>query len=198
VHPGVIIILLLIVGVLIYSAIQARRPRGNRRAPSDVELQVVIKRPIYACLFALFLVSIFAYFLYEAYFGYGRDFPSAALFPRVIGIPGLALALVVLGLETRKLAGQAIGVATAAPEIRLAQHRTLIMLGWLALFFIVIWLLGFIAAAPVMTFLYLKIGAREKWRTSILLALLSWLFFYGLFDWAIQLPFPAGALYGWL
>ena len=198
-HPGVIIILLLIAGVLVYSAIQARRPQDGRRAPSDVELQVVLKRPLYACFFALSVVLIFGYFLYEAYFGYGGDFPSAALFPRVLGIPGLALSFAVLALEARKLVSQTLAGAPArvVPEIKLAQRRTLVMLGWLGLFFIVIWFLGFIAAAPVMTFLYLKIGAREKWRTSITLALLSWFFFYGLFVWAIQLPFPPGALFDW-
>ena len=198
-HPGVIIILLLIAGVLIYSAIQARRSGEDRRAPSDVELQVVLKRPLYACLFALSVMLVFGYFLYEAYFGYGADFPSAALFPRVIGIPGLALSFVVFALEAQKLVSQTIAGAPAMafPEIKLAQRRTLVMLGWLALFFVMIWLLGFIAAAPVMTFLYLKVGAREKWGTSIALALLSWLFFYGLFVWAIQLPFPAGALFDW-
>jgi hypothetical protein len=51
-------------------------------------------------------------------------------------------------------------------------------------FFATIWLLGFIDAAPVMAFLYLKISARERWMLSIVLAVFSWMFFYGLFDWA--------------
>ena len=136
----------------------------------------------------------------RAYFGYGRDFPSAALFPRTVGLPGLALSLVVLAAEIRQVLRRAVPVeAKAKPvvDLRPAQRRTFSMMGWLTGFFAGIWLLGFIGAAPVMTFLYLKAGAREKWLISLALALLSWGFFYGLFDWAIRLPFPVGALIDW-
>jgi TctA family transporter len=200
-HPGVIIIFLLMVGVLLYSVYQAHRARKGPKPPSDVELQVVIRNPIYRSLFAFSSAVIFAYVVYEAYFGYGNDFPSAALFPRVVGIPGLVLSLLVLAAEVQKAIRRTAPVEPQGEfigELKSAQLRTLAMLGWLALFFIVIWLLGFIQAAPVMTFLYLKVAAREKWGISIILALLSWAFFYGLFDWAIQLPFPPGALFDWL
>ena len=50
---------------------------------------------------------------------------------------------------------------------------TVAMLGWLALFFIVIWLLGFIEAAPVVTFPLSQNRGPREWRTSIILALLS-------------------------
>jgi hypothetical protein len=30
------------------------------------------------------------------------------------------------------------------------------------------------------------------------LALVAWLFFYGLFDYGLQLPFPEGAVFGWM
>lgn len=200
-HPGVIIIFLLMVGVLVYSVYQAHRARKGPKPPSDVELQVVIRSPIYRSLFAFSSAVIFAYLVYEAYFGYGSDFPSAALFPRVVGIPGLVLSLLVLAAEVQKTIHRTAPVepqGESIGELKSAQLRTLAMLGWLALFFIVIWLLGFIQAAPVMTFLYLKVAAREKWGISIILAVLSWAFFYGLFDWAIQLPFPPGALFDWL
>jgi hypothetical protein len=88
--------------------------------------------------------------------------------------------------------------AKPAVDLASAQRRTLSMMGWLTGFFAAIWCLGFINAAPVMTFLYLKINAQEKWWLSLLLALLSWIFFYSLFNWAIQLPFPPGAIFDWL
>jgi putative tricarboxylic transport membrane protein len=196
-HTGVIIIFLLMIGVLAYSVIQARRHRGGKRGPSDVELEVVVRSPVHRSLFALFLVSVFAYTLYQAYFGYGVDFPSAALFPRLVSIPGLALSLMVLAMELRHVKRPKIPVEKTV-ELKSAQLRTWTMMGWLTGFFLAIWLLGFIDAAPVMTFLYLKARAREKWVISIVLAVLSWLFFYGLFNWAIQLPFPSGALFDWL
>lgn len=196
-HPAVIIISLLMVGVLVYSVYQAHRPRQKTRAPSDVALQVVIRNPAYRSLFALFLALIFAYVVYEAYCGYGADFRSAALFPRVIGIPGLLLSLVVLATELRQALRRNVPVASTS-DLRSAQRRTLSMLGWLTGFFGGIWLFGFVAAAPLMTFLYLKINAHEKFVMSVGVALLSWMFFYGVFRWAIQLPFPTGALFDWL
>ncbi|MGE5302088.1 MAG: tripartite tricarboxylate transporter permease [Alphaproteobacteria bacterium] len=195
-HIGVIIIFLLMIGVLAYSIIQARRHREGKRGPSDVELQVVVRSPVYRSLFALSLVLVFGYALFEAYFGYGVDFPSAALFPRLVSIPGLALSLIVLAMELGHVK-RPTGAEEKTPELKLDQFRTWTMMGWLTGFFLAIWLLGFIDAAPVMTFLYLKINAREKWTVSIVLAVLSWAFFYGLFNWAIQLPFPAGALFDW-
>jgi putative tricarboxylic transport membrane protein len=201
IHAGVIIIFLLMVGVLAYSIYQARRPHKGGKAPSDVELQIVVRSPIYRSLFALFSTLIFGFVVYEAYFGYGRDFPSAALFPRVVGLPGLALSLVVLAVEIRR------GIRRIAPvearvkpavDLKSAQRRTFLMMGWLSGFFAGIWLLGFINAVPVLTFFYLKAAAREKWLISVAVALLAWGFFYGMFDWAIQLPFPTGSLYGWL
>lgn len=199
-HTGVIIIFLLMVGALAYSVYQAHRPRKGGAAPSDVELQVVVRNPIYRSLFAFFFMSIFAYEVYESYFGYGGDFPSAALFPRVVGIPGLALSLIVLAAEIRQVLRQTLPVAAKAKiilDLKQAQWRTLSMVGWLTGFFAAIWLLGFIPAAPLMTLLYLKINAQEKWMLSITLALVSWIFFYGLFDWAIQLPFPTGSVFDW-
>lgn len=200
-HPGVIIIFVLIVAVLFYSVMEARRPRKGGGGPTDVELQMVVHDPIYSFLFALFMVALFAYVVYGAYFGYGRDFPQAALFPSVIGNPGLVLALAALVLEGVRVVRGTVNReprVKAALELRVAQHRTLAMMGWLSGFFIAIWLLGFIEAAPIMTFLYLKAGAREKWITSLVLAGLSWLFFYGLFDYVIHLPFPSGLLFDWL
>jgi TctA family transporter len=199
-HPGVIVIFLMMVGVLVYSVYQAYRPRKGEAAPSDVELQVVIRNPIYRSLFALFFTAIFAYEVYEAYFGYGRDVPSAALFPRVVGVPGLALSLIVLAVEIRQILRQAIPIGAKVKtrlELRQTQWRALSMVGWLTGFFAAIWLLGFIPAAPLMALLYLKINAREKWMISAAVAGVSWIFFYGLFDWAIRLPFPTGSLLDW-
>ena len=57
-----------------------------------------------------------------------------------------------------------------------------------------IWLLGFNSAVPIATFLYLKIGAHENWLISGLLAVILWVFFFGLFDNFLHLPFPEGLL----
>jgi hypothetical protein len=59
-------------------------------------------------------------------------------------------------------------------------------------------LLGFNVTVPVATFLYLKLGSGEKWGITLILTLVAWIFFYGLFDYAIHLPFPEGELFLWL
>jgi hypothetical protein len=59
-------------------------------------------------------------------------------------------------------------------------------------------MVGFVAASALATVLYLKLGAREKWPATLALSAACWLFFYGLFDYTLQLPFPQGALFDWL
>ena len=61
-----------------------------------------------------------------------------------------------------------------------------------------IWILGFVPASAIATFLYLKYGAGEKWPISLMLTAACWLFFWGMFDYALQLPFPNGVLFDWL
>ncbi len=65
-------------------------------------------------------------------------------------------------------------------------------------FLIVIWLLGFSLAVPATILLYLKIAGREKWPVTIILTLISWGVFYGLFDYSLSIPFPEGQLFEWL
>ncbi|MGH7830667.1 MAG: tripartite tricarboxylate transporter TctB family protein, partial [Candidatus Binatia bacterium] len=83
-------------------------------------------------------------------------------------------------------------------DLRLARRRTFSIMCWITGFFLAIWLLGYNAAVPIATFLFLKFGAGERWLISLLLTALAWVFFYGLFDYALHLPFPSGLLFGWL
>jgi uncharacterized membrane protein YjjB (DUF3815 family) len=69
---------------------------------------------------------------------------------------------------------------------------------WTLGFFFAIWLLGFTVAVPVASFLYFRFAGGEKWSISILLSLMAWVVFYGLFDYLLHLPFPEGALFVWL
>jgi TctA family transporter len=201
-RPGVIIILLLILGAVVYSIREAIRKRADDRGPAaDVEMTVILRRRVYGPLFALFFVGVFAYILRDAYTGYGVDFPRAALFPKIIGIASLTFALLAFGSELWKSL-RAPAEIKDAPEgdidVCVAKHRTLAMIGWVLGFFGAIWLFGFIVAVPIATFLYLKFGAGEKWGTSLAFASLSWLFFFGLFDHFLHLPFPSGQITDWM
>ena len=202
-RPGVIVIFLFILGAIgyaIYDAIRRKRT-GESAGASDVEMTVVLGRSIYKPLFTLFFVLVFSYVLYEAYFGYGLQFPRAAVFPKVIGGVSLVLALLVFiseawsalrgGLES-PIDDQQAGL------IKIARVRTVAMVSWVVGFFAGIWLVGFIAAAPLMSFLYLKLGARERWGISLILSACIWIFFYGIFSYFLQLPFPPGEISNWL
>jgi hypothetical protein len=76
----------------------------------------------------------------------------------------------------------------------LATRRTLLGFGWIIGFFLLILLFGFLIAVPLMVFLFLKVQAKERWGISLLLTGLALVFFYGLFIWLLNIPFP----YGWV
>jgi hypothetical protein len=84
-----------------------------------------------------------------------------------------------------------------SPDQVLLRRRAGSIIGWTLGFFSAIWLLGFNVAVPVATFLYLKVGARERWPITACLTLLAWILFYGLFDFTLHLPFPKGELFLW-
>jgi hypothetical protein len=44
----------------------------------------------------------------------------------------------------------------------------------------------------------LRFGAGEKWPITFALTAACWLFFFGVFDYALQLPFPHGAVFDWV
>ena len=127
----------------------------------------------------------------------------ASLFPLIIGVPGLVLASWSFGKDmfttTRVVTGggePALGEVEVEPEV--ARKRMISIISWVLGFFFSIWFLGFIWSSVVATFLYLKVGSRENWFMSIFLTALSWLFFAGLFDRILHLPFPEGQLFIWL
>jgi hypothetical protein len=206
-HPGVIIIGVLIVGAIVYSIRQILREK--RQTPSVVlesgpELpSTLISSPVYRPLFALFFVALFVYVLRETFYEIRPMEERAALFPMVIGIPCLALALAVFGQElfnTFSRPKEAANPAgTASPlERALVRSRALSIVAWTLGFFLAIWLLGFVIAVPVASFLYFRFAGGEKWLVSIPLSLIAGAIFYGLFDYFLHLPFPEGTLLAWL
>jgi hypothetical protein len=119
----------------------------------------------------------------------------AGLFPWVIGIPTLLLALCqfVKDIRAPKKAHDAEEADAMPPEI--VRQRTLAILGWTVGFFLLIWLLGFSWAVPLTIFLYLKVAGRESWPMTLAVTLCAWLFFYVLFERMLNVPFPQGYLF---
>ncbi|MBI4524008.1 MAG: tripartite tricarboxylate transporter permease [Deltaproteobacteria bacterium] len=208
-HPGVLVIALITLTGMLYPALSAYfkrsrrpedRPDAGQATFSVKEVPVPLANRLGRASFALFMLAVFAYVVYEAQFGFGAWEPRAALFPWVIGLPSLLLAIYIFIQESLR-STQKVKVEELSrqpqPEMdpMLARQRAVSIGGWIVGFFFAIWLLGFTAAAAVATFLYLKFGAKEKWPVAVGLTLVAWLFFYGLFDYGLQLPFPDGAIF---
>ena len=127
---------------------------------------------------------------------------KAKLFPLVIGIPLFCLAAAealwtLFGRQGERQAATDFQLSTdQAPEV--ARRRTLVAAGWTIGFFVLIVLLGFQIAVPVLVFAYLKVQGKEGWIFTVVFTAAVWAFFYGLFNLLLHLPFPPGVLLEWL
>ena len=148
---------------------------------------------------ALGTVLLAGYALYSSI-----DWPlRTALFPRVIGISLLLLALTetilsMLGVE-RKREGHAVDFElTTDVDPVIARKRTVAILGWTLGFLALIVVIGFPIAVPLFVFLYLKLVGKEGWLLTLILTALSWLFMEGLFNRLLHIPFPEGWIFSLL
>jgi hypothetical protein len=126
---------------------------------------------------------------------------KASLFPLVIGIPVLCLAAgevlwVLLGTTERGEAKD-FQIAQDVPDNEVLK-RSAAAAAWICGFLAGIVLLGFPVAVPLFVFLYLKLQGKEGWILSVVFTAAVWVFFYGLFDRLLHLPFPAGWALTWL
>jgi hypothetical protein len=152
-------------------------------------------------LFAVAILIFFIVFVYQA----NEWRLQARLYPWVIGMPMLVLALLQIFFDlTGKTARKNTGNAPVdfqfgqSMDSAVATRRTWNILSWIFSFFVVIWLLGFGVAVPAFVFFYLKFQAGEKWWLSVVLTAGAWVFFWGLFTWLLNLPFPEGELLTWI
>jgi len=149
-------------------------------------------------LFTLAIISILALALFDS-----RNFGfRAGLFPWVIGIPTLILALFqlakdIFGREKPK-AALAEWEKTVDVPPQVAAQRTISIMLWTVGFFLAIWVFGFSYSIPISMLLYLKLAGQEKWPMAIIVTFFTWLFTYGLFERALSIPFPDGLLFTWL
>ena len=207
-RPGVLLLFALLIAGVVYPMWQKRKEK-QKKSEADVHEEKFsgekkiepIPRGVrtFNRLFALAFVLLFAYVMREVFFGFGADEERARLFPLIIGIPGLILASMAFGKElftsTRSVTIESDGEELEPAVVR---RRMITIISWIIGFFGFIWLIGFVVSSVVATFAYLKFGNSERWSTSIALTGLAWLFFYGLFDYMLHLPFPDGQLFIWL
>ena len=201
-RPGVLTIFAITMIGIVYPIIKQKR-EAKRRLASEPQSQATVDAPRQhslrfdsKALFSLVVVILVALALWQS-----RNFGfRAGLFPWAIGVPTLVLALLQLNKDVtgRKKPRAAAAPWEAALDVtpHLATRRTLAIIGWTIGFFVMIWLLGFAYAVPVVMILYLKFAGREKWPMTLIVTFFTWLFFHGLFERALNVPFPEGLLIG--
>jgi putative tricarboxylic transport membrane protein len=201
-RPAVIGIFVLTIFGIFYPMIKNRRVE-RERAKTEGIIHAKVEEPSVrrihfggAALFTTAVIVLLALALWQSRnFGY-----RAGLFPWVIGTPTLIFACFQLA---RDLIGKQkivhIGMAESV-EVKievapaLARQRTISIILWTVGFFIAIWLLGFSYAVPLTILLYLKLAGAEKWPITIAVTFFSWLFYWGLFERMLNVPFPEGLL----
>ena len=154
-----------------------------------------------AAIFSFCALIFFCVFVYMA-----QEWRlQARLYPYAIGIPMLILAIVQVILDLKGFKAKESSTATPmdfqfskGTDPIVARNRAIIMFAWLIGFFLLIWLVGFPIGIAVMVFTYLKFQGRESWKLSIVLTVIAWLCFWGLFVRLLHLPFPEGLIFTWL
>lgn len=199
-RPGVLILFALTFVGIFYPALKKRWGKEEKKAeiPAAETVEEVERGAIknWDAVFCAFLILALGLALWQSRnFGY-----RAGLFPWTIGFPVLALAVAQLALiltgRTSRTVGSDGGAGSELPR-DLVVSRTKSIVGWIIGVMIAIWLLGFSLAVPVTTLLYLRFTGREKWPITIVFAAVSWAFFFGLFEYAVNIPFPRGQLFEW-
>jgi hypothetical protein len=169
-------------------------PVGRNEEGSPLKVR---PQAIFSFVFLIFFI-VFAYM--------AKDWRlQAKLYPWVIGIPMVILALVQLildlkGIERKQQDAAPVDFQFAQTNVEpaVAKRRAITMFSWFFGFFFAIWLLGFSITIPLMVFTYLKIQSNEKWLLSLTLTAIAWVFFHVLFVRLLTLPFPEGMIFTWL
>lgn len=128
------------------------------------------------------------------------------LFPLAIGIPALLMAIYQLIVEF-KHSRQREGVEHDPPpqimDISIDQsipkevvaRRTAVALAWIFSLVLAIWLLGFLIATPLFVFFYLRYEARATHPMAVLVAAVTLLFIWGLFDQILHTAWPDAVIF---
>ena len=77
----------------------------------------------------------------------------------------------------------------------LSFRRAGLVFGWLILFLIGVWALGYEFAAVAFVFLFMKITGKQSWGMSILFTVFSFVFLFSVFRLLLNVVWPHGALW---
>ena len=198
VRPLVVAFALITVAGLVWPLVRSRRSGlGSPRAvPARADLPITLG-----------FLAAGAWVMFQA-----SSWPfRTSVFPLVTGSLLVGLALVKLGASIGRVrpdvtVGDRGGPAGPAdlpadlhsdlPEVFATASRGewTAAAGWMAGFFLMLWLLGALVTVPLFAVAYLLAVARQSPLVAGGYALVSWMFVYGLFDRVLHIPLPAGVL----
>ncbi|MGH7832737.1 MAG: tripartite tricarboxylate transporter permease [Candidatus Binatia bacterium] len=187
-RPVVLVLLLIVLAGVVVPIYQYLKNPVRQRSESAGRW-----RFSYGALFSLGMVVAFAGALWTAL----SWPPRARIFPFAIFGPVLIIAIANFIKDLRRRPWtEAIEQTTAEANLDEAsfRKRTREILTWILGFFLALWLLGFPLGIPLATFIYLKLGARESWLTSIVVTAGAWAFIVGVFGHFLDFIFPDPAL----
>ena len=146
-------------------------------------------------LLTLFFMLLFAYVVYAAW-----DMPrEARLYPWVVGMIGLALLSYQLVREimpSNEENSRETGVDmdfTDEEASKEGKRRALELFGWLYGFALLLWLIGFYTAVPLMVLAYM-LRHRESLVLTLSLPTGTGLVTWIVFGYFLHLPFPPGII----
>jgi hypothetical protein len=145
--------------------------------------------------FSAFLLWISGYAILAA----SRWSFKTGFFPLAIAIPLFGLVLIHLYLEffgAPETAGGPAVDTEFSGEVseEVARRRAFVIFAWIAAFILFVYLIGFPVTVPLFVFLYLKFQSDASWVHSSVLTVITWGFFYLLFQKLVHIQFEAGLL----
>jgi Tripartite tricarboxylate transporter TctB family len=161
---------------------------GRRPAPGAVA-DVVVTVLLLALFAGAFLVA-------------GQWSFRAALFPHLVTAAGVvltALHLVQALLRFRRPAPSPVPDDANPDDVEYVFRtagplRWAFALGWVAAFFVLLYLAGLYVTAPVFSLLYLRYAAKRTWIFSAIYAIVIAVVLYVAFELALGVPTPSGLL----
>ena len=204
-RPLVIVFAMIIVGGLVWPLVRGGAGNSNGRGNGGVvggvgvgaSVGVPRSAPARADLpITLGFLAAGAWVVFQS-----LDWPfRTSLFPLLTGSLLVGLALLKLGASVGRVPpdvqDKEQSAPTDLPDVFVTASRSdwAAAVGWMASFFLMLWLLGALVTVPLFAVAYLLIVARRSPVLAGTYAFVSWMFVYGLFDRVLHIPLPAGAL----
>lgn len=111
---------------------------------------------------------------------------EAGIVPLVVGLPTLLMILISISrhlfLSVLERGGAPAGSAGAAPVDVASWPRGAVIIGWVGVFFLLIFLIGFYLSIPLYTLVFLRAEGKLPWARAAITAAILWGVVYVSFD----------------